>query len=239
MTKSNKILGVRIDSFSRKELREYCRQKLSGDKFCQVATVNPEFLVYGEHNPDFKDLLNETDLNICDGVGISVLERLFSHKKIQRISGVEVAQTLCEVCAQTGKRVFFLGGYHVADKAAAAMKKMFPSLIVAGTLDGDFETFDEVLSAQPDAILVAFGSPKQEDWLAQKAHKIPSLRIGVGVGGTFDFWSGQVPRAPGWMQRAGLEWLFRLVHQPARWRRIVRATIVFPILFIREKFSKY
>lgn len=231
------MLGVRLDNLNRSELKAQFKEILQGNKFCQLATVNPEFLVYAHKYPKFKNLLNKTTLNICDGAGMSWMELLLYGKKLHRIPGVSVAELLCEVCAEEKKSIFFFGGFNVAEKAAQKMLKKYPNLKIVGTWDGDEHTFDEINTTKPEAILVAMGSPKQENWLSEKAPKINSLRIGIGVGGTFDFWSGNVRRAPLWMQKIGLEWLFRLITQPQRWKRIMQAVIVFPILMIKNRFS--
>ncbi len=230
-----KILGIEIDQLSRKQLREILKEQLQQKKFFHIATVNPEFLVEANHNKKFKQVLQNCDLKVCDGAGISILARLLLNKKIVRISGVEIAEILCAVCEEENKSLFFLGGFEVADKAAAKMKKKYPHLKIAGTLDGDENTLAEVEIKHPDAILVAFGAPKQEYWLADKDKQINDLKIGIGVGGTFDFWAGKAKRAPNFMQKIGLEWLWRLFLYPKRIKRIFTAVIIFPILMIRER----
>lgn len=230
------ILGVRIDILSPQAVDASITQALDGSTFAHIATVNPEFLVHAHHDADFRALLNATNANICDGFGLSLVGRILHGVRIPRIPGVELADRICAHAAKSGKSVFFLGGRGVADRAAKAMQKKYPDLIIAGTCDGDEHTFEEVARTKPSVVLVAFGSPKQEQWLAQNGKKIPSLRIGVGVGGTFDFWSGAVRRAPRIMCHLGLEWLFRLIMEPKkRIRRIIRAVVVFPWLAIREK----
>ncbi|MCF7918034.1 WecB/TagA/CpsF family glycosyltransferase [Candidatus Gracilibacteria bacterium] len=236
---SCQILGVRIDQISKKAIRDILIQKLQQGTFCHIATVNPEFLVETSRNPKFKTILNQTSLNICDGAGISILGRFFYGKKIERITGVELAEIICEVAEKLGKSVFLLGGWGVGKLVEQKICSMFPKLKIVGTLDGDVNTFEEVQNANPDIVLVAFGAPKQEYWIAEKGSQISSLRIGIGVGGTFDFWAGKALRAPEILRKLGLEWLWRLILQPRRWRRIVNAVIVFPWLVVREKVKKH
>jgi len=234
-----KLLGVPVDQMNRSVLRENLRNKLLGNSFCHVATLNPEFLVEGQKNVQFRAILNETSLNICDGIGIRILSRLLYGKKIDRIPGVELAEMICEETSKLGKSVFFLGGYGVASVAAEKMKNKFPGLKIAGTLDGDMESFDKIKDTNPDVVLVAFGAPNQEYWLAQYGAGISSLRIGIGIGGTFDFWAGKTRRAPDWMRKFGLEWLFRLFYEPQkRGGRIFRAVMVFPWMVLREKLRR-
>ena len=229
------ILNVDIDQISRKEIDSVLEEKLNGERLCQIATVNPEFLVEANQNQSFKTALIKADLKICDGIGISLLSRLFLNKRIERISGVEVAERVCKMCAKTGKSIFFLGGYSVAKKVEQKMCSMYPGLKVAGAMDGTVTTFDAVAEANPDAILVAFGAPEQELWIQEFGKRIPSLRIAVGVGGTFDFWTGKTIRAPKILQKLGLEWLWRLILEPhKRGKRIFNAVCVFPYLFVRS-----
>ncbi len=227
------LLGVRIDSFSRSVLEEKITKALNGTELINIATVNPEFLLEATKNNTFFTYLQNTTLNICDGFGISFLSKIFYKKKIIRITGVEVAEILCKIAAKTNKSVFFLGGKKVAKTSSQQMKIKYPNLKVAGYLDGDELSFQEINESNPDIVLVAFGAPKQELWIQKYAQKIPSIKIAVGVGGTFDFWSEKIRRAPKWMQKCGIEWLFRLYLEPQkRWKRIWMAVIIFPLTMI-------
>ena len=135
---------------------------------------------------------------------------------------------VCGVAAKLNKSVFFLGGFEVADKAAQKMQQKFPTLKIAGTLDGDPKNLNKIcVQSNPDILLVAFGAPTQEFWIQKFAPQIPSLKLAIGVGGTFDFWAGKVRRAPKFLRTIGLEWLWRLFQEPIkRFGRIFRAVIV-------------
>ncbi|MCF7812766.1 WecB/TagA/CpsF family glycosyltransferase [Candidatus Gracilibacteria bacterium] len=233
--KSFRLLGIRIDQISRDEIRSLIAQKLQSDTFCHIATVNPEFLVEAQKNKRFREILEQTDLNICDGAGIELLGKLLYGEKIERIPGVELAEMICGIAAQEEKSVFFLGGRGVAKASEQKMCSKYKNLQSVGAIDGNPETFEEVKKTQPNVILVAFGAPKQEYWLAEKGSQIPSLRLGIGVGGTFDFWAGKANRAPKILRNIGLEWFWRLATQPSRWRRILNAVVIFPFLSIQEK----
>ena len=234
-----KFLGVRIDSFSIEEVARIFAEKLNGGKFCHIATVNPEFLVTAKDDEAFRKILNHTEVNICDGVGIQIMSGLLHGKKIERITGVHVAELLCKICEQEGKSLFFLGGRGVAEIAAFNMKNKYPNLKIAGFAEGSpHELLDEVKNTRPDAILVAYGAPSQEKWLAKYHKEIPSLRIGIGIGGTFDFWTGKLKRAPEFAQKIGIEWLWRLAQEPkTRAKRIWRAVFVFTNNALRDRFG--
>jgi N-acetylglucosaminyldiphosphoundecaprenol N-acetyl-beta-D-mannosaminyltransferase len=238
--KSIEILGVRIDDVSRQQLVEKFVRFLNSDKFSHISTVNPEFLVEASRNLKFREILNKTSLNVCDGVGISLLSRLFYSQSINRITGVETAEILCQVCEKEEKSVYLIGGFGVAKKAAQSLSKKYPKLKIAGYEDGNPAKLSEkLIKSKPDVVLVAFGAPKQEIWLQTFANDIPSIKIGIGIGGTFDFWAGKVKRAPLFIQKIGVEWLWRLFHEPIkRGKRILKAVFVFPYFVIREKFFK-
>jgi N-acetylglucosaminyldiphosphoundecaprenol N-acetyl-beta-D-mannosaminyltransferase len=197
--------------------------------------VNPEFLVEAHQNKLFQTLLKNT-FNICDGAGIQFLGKLFYRQNIPRITGVALAELLCKICEQEERSIFFLGGFGVAQKAAKVVQIQFPKLKITGAIDGHPDKLaTEITESKPDVILVAFGAPKQEYWLQKFGSQIPGLKIGVGIGGTFDFWTKKTHRAPQWMQKIGLEWVWRLIQEPKRVKRIFNAVCVFPWLVIREK----
>ena len=238
--KSIEILGVRIDDVNQQKLIDKFVLFLNSKSFNHVTTVNPEFLVEAKSNSKFREILNKTKLNVCDGVGISLLSKLFYSTKINRITGVETAEILCKTCEKEGKSVYLIGGFGVSIKAAESLLKRFPKLKIAGHEDGNpAKLSDKLIESKPDVVLVAFGAPKQEIWLNTFAKDIPSLKIGIGIGGTFDFWAGKVKRAPKFIQKIGLEWVWRLFQEPLkRGKRIFRAVFVFPYLVIRDKFCK-
>ncbi len=235
-----KLLGIRIDNHDETKIEEIFDDFLASKKFNHIATVNPEFLVEANKNTSFKNILNGTELNICDGSGISIWSKLLYKKSIQRIPGVHIAELLCKTTAKNNKTVYFLGGFGVAKEAAKVMKKKYTNLKVAGFEDGDPKSISKKLKeANPDVILVAFGAPAQEEWIKTFITEIPNCRIAGGFGGTFDFWAGKIDRAPFWMQKIGIEWLFRLLKEPKkRGNRIFNAVIVFSYLIVKEKFSK-
>lgn len=238
------ILSIPIDNLTRLEVEDWIVTALinpssrdlgSKTNFQHIATVNPEFLVEAKKNLKFKKILQQTSLNVCDGFGIQFWARILYKKSIHRVTGVELAETICRIAAERKKSIYFLGGFGVAAKAAAVMKSKYPALIIAGTEDGDPNNIsDQLKQVQPAIIFVAFGAPKQEFWL-QRFGADSGATIGIGIGGTFDFWTGKAIRAPKLFRSIGLEWLWRLITQPQRWKRIWNATVVFSWMVVREK----
>ncbi|MDQ7028685.1 MAG: WecB/TagA/CpsF family glycosyltransferase [Ardenticatenia bacterium] len=192
-----------------------------------LVTVNPEFLVEARHNDTFRRVLQEADLPLADGVGITVAARLAGTPLQERIPGVDLLVRLACESARRGWRPFFLGGAPgVARRAAERLQRRWPALRVAGWYAGH-PTPEEtpaiiarVRRAAPDLLFVAYGHPKQDLWIAR--HKAAlGVPVMMGVGGAFDYIAGVVPRAPAAMRRWGLEWLYRLYRQPWRWRRML------------------
>jgi len=228
LVKSPTLLGVPISGLNEAEIKQQLKTFLEGSSFNHVATVNPEFLVEAHKNKAFKKLLNHTALNVCDGFGISFWTKILYKKNITRITGVSLAETLCAMAADQQKSVYFLGGFGVAEKVAELMAQKHPTLKVAGFEDGSPKTLSpELKNAQPDIIFVAFGAPAQEFWIDTFKPELKQTKIAIGIGGTFDFWTGKAVRAPKLMQKLGREWLWRLITQPKRLKRIYNSVVVF------------
>jgi len=234
-----KVLDVRIDSLPEDQLSATIAGILESNRFHHLCTVNPEFLVLSQKNDDFKKCLNASHLNICDGFGITFWTKILYNKNIVRIPGVEVATLVCAQAEKLGKSVYLLGGFGVTPRAIDYLKSQFPTLKIAGHQDGSPEELNQdIIDTQPEIILVAFGAPTQELWLQEYGKKIPSCKLGIGIGGTFDFWSGKVKRAPTLMRKLGIEWLWRLMMEPIkRGKRIYTAVVVFSWLMILERFK--
>lgn len=206
----------------------------------QVCTVNPEFIIEARRRPVFSRTLAAADLCTPDGVGVLWAARRAGVRLDERVTGSDAIYRLSERAAVQGWRVFYLGAAAgVAERAAAALARLYPGLQVAGTFagspaDGDWAQIRQRLAAaRADLLFVAYGHPRQDIWIHQHRDELP-VAVAMGVGGAFDFVAGVTPRAPLWMQRLGLEWLFRLVRQPWRWRRMTTLP-VFALLVLLER----
>lgn len=236
------ILGVYIDPISPKEARGRASSWLTQDKGQHtIFTPNPEFLVHAYHDKKFFELLRRGSLNIPDGTGLTLLAPLYGFTVRHRIRGVDFMRELCAIAEKNHKSIFLLGGRgDVAHTTAQELKKQFPKLIIKGASEGLRDASDRgreyhqlialINMVKPDIVFVAFGAPKQESWIEDSLALLPSVKIAMGVGGSFDYISGAVARAPKLLQSLGFEWLYRLFQQPKRAKRIIRALCVFPVL---------
>lgn len=243
----HQILGVPVDTVNLDgavdRIAEWLRAPEPGLR--HVVTVNPEFVIAARRNPSFQAVLQEASLSTADGIGIVLAARILSLPIQDRVSGVDLVDRLAARSPENC-RMFFLGAEPgVAAQAQRVLEKRYPDVQIVGSYSGaprdeDFGKIErELKAARPTVLLVAFGHPRQDLWIDRHRERLDAhgILIAVGVGGTFDYLSGRVPRAPYPVRRLGLEWLFRLVRQPRRWRRQL-ALPLFVVLVLRERFRR-
>lgn len=244
------IFGVRLDELdSLDQLRAMATGFLDGDRTFRIFTPNPEILLRARSDPAYADVLRSADLALPDGTGVTLVQTLRDGRSVRRWPGVEIAAFLVRLAAERGETVAFVGGAPDVAERAAARWRALPGLkvVVAGAgvdvdedgsarpAEGDDEMIDAIRSAAPAIVLVGLGAPKQERWIARHADAFPSVRVMIGVGGAFDMWAGSRRRAPRAFRTLGLEWLWRLALEPRRLPRIIRATVVFPVLAVFDR----
>jgi N-acetylglucosaminyldiphosphoundecaprenol N-acetyl-beta-D-mannosaminyltransferase len=219
------ILGVRVDDVTQQEALDFMMGWVQAGTLHQVATVNVEFIMEARRNPPFRRVLAETSLCVPDGVGVLWAARRSGRALRERVPGVDLVDRISQQAAAAGWRLFFLGAEPgVAEKASRILEERYPDLQVAGCFAGsphpseDDELVERVRAAHPDVLLVAYGAPKQDLWIARNQRRI-GVPVALGVGGSFDFIAGKTRRAPAWVQRLGLEWFYRLLQEPWRLRR--------------------
>jgi len=204
-------------------------ERLQNGVGTHVVTLNAEMTMQAEQNKSLAQVIKSAELVVPDGAGVVLFLRWLRWQKVQRVPGIELAETLLRQLGQkqTGASVFFYGGAPgVADKAAEFWLSQVPGLRVAGTHSGFHSQAEEeqlrrtLAQLQPQVIFVGLGVPRQELWIAQNRKFCPRA-IWIGVGGSFDIWSGIKDRAPAWLANNHLEWLYRLYKEPWRWRRML------------------
>jgi N-acetylglucosaminyldiphosphoundecaprenol N-acetyl-beta-D-mannosaminyltransferase len=191
-----------------------------------VATVNPEFVMRARVDRSFHRVLEQAALCLADGTGVVWAMRRQGCPQPERVAGSDLVPLLAELCSRRGWRPFLLGARPgVAKTAAERLEGDHPGLRVAGTHSGsphpddDAEALRRIAAVRPDILLVAYGAPLQELWIARNRARL-AVPVAIGVGGTLDYLAGRVRRAPGWVRKLHLEWLWRLALQPARLGRM-------------------
>ena len=221
------ILGVRVDPVTMTQAVAQVEGYMDEKKNVLIATANAEMIMRATHDTELKDILNAAALVVPDGAGTVWAAHHLGYEMPERVAGYDLAQELMRIAPSKKQRVFFFGSAPgVAEKAKAKAEALYPGIEIVGTRDGDFKPEDEpaiieeIKAAKPDLLLAALGVPKQEKWLYAHLQEL-NVPVSIGVGGTLDVMAGVMKRAPYWMQKAKLEWLFRGLLQPKRAGRLM------------------
>lgn len=226
------LLGFDIDTFTFDEAVEYAKT-ISG----QVVTINPEMM----SNPEMIEIVNNSELVIPDGIGVQIGLKIAGYN-VRRIPGVQFAYKMLEECAKSNLAVALVGAKpDIVKLACEKLKEQIPNLNIIYVQDGYFKDdkriFNELKEKSPRLVLCALGSPKQEFFIKEAKKNMPSSLF-IGVGGSFDVWSGVIQRAPEIWQKLGLEWLYRTIKEPKRFKRIFPTLPLFVVKVLRERFFK-
>ncbi|OUQ75167.1 WecB/TagA/CpsF family glycosyltransferase [Flavonifractor sp. An100] len=224
------ILGVQFDNLTRQEAAQRGAELLEENQFHYVVTPNPEFLLAAEGDREFRNILNEADLVLPDGIGVVYSAKILGTPLKGRVPGIEFAQDMLECLNEKGGRLYLLGAKPgVAEEAGRRILERYPQIVLCGTHDGYFKDEQavllEVAAARPDLLFVCLGAPKQEKWMARWG-KHTGARLAIGLGGCLDVFAGNVERAPEAWRKLGLEWAYRLKQEPSRASRMARLPLV-------------
>ncbi|MDD3419053.1 MAG: WecB/TagA/CpsF family glycosyltransferase [Candidatus Gastranaerophilales bacterium] len=236
--KIKKILGCKVDLKSFDEAFSAFEKFVQDDCSHQIITINPEMITAAQNDEEFMTIINESDMNIPDGIGVTLALRILGVSQ-ERVPGIDFSAKVLEYCAKNGFGVALIGAkFEVIEKACENLKAKYEGLNIVFCHDGYFENEDEILSelqkTNPKVLLLGVGSPRQEK-IIYKYKKILNRTIMIGVGGSFDVFSGIVKRAPVVFQKLGLEWFYRLAMQPERFSRVFPALPLFLVRVILNK----
>ena len=219
------ILGVRVDAVTYADTLDIIEQWIAQRGPHQIATANPEFVMAAQRDHEFRRTLLGADLCVADGVGLLWAARRLGQRLPERVTGSDLVPLVAQRAAARGWRLYLLGaGPGVAEQTAQLLTQQNPGLRIAGVYAGTPSAADApaivqwIQQAAPDVLFVAYGAPAQDLWIARHKEAL-AVPVMMGVGGAFDHIAGVQRRAPAWVQRIHLEWLFRLITQPWRWRR--------------------
>jgi N-acetylglucosaminyldiphosphoundecaprenol N-acetyl-beta-D-mannosaminyltransferase len=236
------ILGLPVDKVDMAGAVARVRELVSENRTCQVVTLNSEIAMTAQEDSELARVICEADLVVPDGAGVVWASRVLGVSLPERVAGFDLMQELLAFAADHHWPVFFLGAEPgVAEEAVECVRRRLPGLIVAGTHHGFFDKQEEaaviekVNSGGARLVFVGMGAPRQDFWIASNKTHIKEA-ICIGVGGSFNVLAGKVKRAPDWMGRCGLEWLFRLICQPSRFVRML-ALPRFVVRVLREKLA--
>ncbi|UOR11652.1 WecB/TagA/CpsF family glycosyltransferase [Halobacillus amylolyticus] len=216
-----------IKATNQQLLNDYLYPAIDAKEKKFIVTANPEIVMAAEEEYFYKKILKQADYVIADGIGVVIGSRLMREPLPERIAGYDLMQQLLEKANQDQLRCYFLGSkQEILDKAVAKVKVNFPDLVIAGSHHGYFDINDPSIAeaiekAQPDFIFVGLGFPNQEKWIHRYSNQF-SHGMFMGVGGSFDGLAGHVKRAPKIWQKLNVEWLYRLIKQPSRWKRMLQ-----------------
>lgn len=231
-----KIQGFDVDSFTFDEAVEWAYTNHG-----QIVTINPEMISAAHSFPDFAKVIQGAELVVPDGIGVELGLKILGHK-VHRIAGIDLGKALIIKFSKENKSVAMIGAKpEVVSAAVENLKKEIPSLNMVYFHDGYFNNEDEIIKsivdASPDLILAALGSPKQEFFISKLKQFLPSATM-IGLGGSFDVWAGAVERAPKIYQKLGIEWLYRTIKEPKRFKRIFPALPLFVLKVFKERLTK-
>lgn len=235
------LLGVKVHNLDMATTLAAIRGFIASGKPHIIVTADASGIARAQTDEDFRNLINEADLVTPDGVGVIWGAAKLGTPLIERVSGVEIAEQMCRLSAEDGFSIYFLGAAPgVAALAAEKMSQKYPGLKIAATHNGYFDPSEdaavaaEVKASGAQALLVAMGIPRQEKFIRDNMDKL-GVSVAMGVGGSFDVFSGKVKRAPKLIQKCGIEWLYRFLQDPKNKLSKIRLVRQFRAMVRREK----
>lgn len=221
------ILGVHVARMNLQQVLDWVRIMVEQGRPRHVVTANAEIIYKSYREPDFAAILGKADLVTADGFGVVLASRILGQNLQERVTGIELIQGIFSIAEEKGWGIYFLGARpEVVEKTVLNVLSKHPMLRVAGYHHGYYsqeetaEVVSNISKAKPDILLAALGVPRQEVFIQENLKNL-NIPISIGVGGSFDVLAGVVKRAPLWMQRYGLEWLYRLIKEPWRLKRMM------------------
>lgn len=232
------LLGFNIDNYTFEEAVSVAKGLIDGHKVSQIVTINPEMFYTAENDSNFANIIKEAEMVIPDGIGVKIALKL-TGKNAFRIPGVDFAKRLLKEASASGIPVAVIGAKEeVVNKAVSNLRSEISGINIVyyhnGYFDNDEVIYNELKAKSPKLILVALGSPRQEQFI-YNAKKILNPSLMIGIGGSLDVWSGYVKRAPKAFRILGLEWLYRTITQPSRLKRIFPALPLFLMKVLSSK----
>ncbi|MGO8670890.1 MAG: WecB/TagA/CpsF family glycosyltransferase [Capsulimonadaceae bacterium] len=237
---SVRLLGLRVDCVAPDAALVQIEDYIASRTPRHVVTADASMVVIAKSDPELESIVDNADMVTADGSGILWAARRLRLAIREKVSGVDLVAELSRLSAEKGYRLYFLGAApQVAEQAAANLAARYPGVQIVGTHDGYFTAeqehgvVEEIAALKPDVLFVAMGIPKQEKWISRHKERL-GVPVSLGIGGSFDVYAGRVRRAPLWMQRNGLEWLYRLCADPKKITKVSKLPR-FALMTIRQQ----
>lgn len=233
-----KILGFNVITYNEEKLLDNIFKDYKQNNQIFIVNVNPEIAINNYKNEEFKQILNKQKYQIPDGSGIVWASKRRKGNIKKRITGIDLMLKICEETQKYSSKIYLYGGKDkIAEKTKEELEKTYPKIKIVGTCDGycdENKAIQDIIETKPDILFVGLGSPKQEEFIIKYMDKLKKVRILMPVGGSFDVISGIKKRAPDWIIKCNLEWLYRLFQEPKRIFRQIKL-VRFIFLIIGEK----
>ncbi|MFZ5949936.1 MAG: WecB/TagA/CpsF family glycosyltransferase [Candidatus Rifleibacteriota bacterium] len=236
------ILDIPLKNLTMSEALDSIVSMFSEKQRQQICFINADCANLAWNDAGYMSILHKTTMNLADGIGLKIAGRMTGRQIRQNVNGTDLFPRLASVMAEKRRSIFFLGARPEVNQALIeTMREKFPGLVIAGGQHGYFkpeeenEIIERINRLNPDLLLVAFGAPRQEKWIAANLDRL-KVKVAMGVGGLFDFYSGRINRAPIWMREIGMEWFYRFWQEPQRmWKRYFVGNLVFLYRVVRSK----
>ncbi|MBQ3389799.1 MAG: WecB/TagA/CpsF family glycosyltransferase [Firmicutes bacterium] len=232
-------MGVPVDMVDYEEALARFKTFVEEDGVSLIVTPNSEIVVNAGKNEELMEAIKQAEMVIPDGIGLVYASKILGHPLRERVTGIDFLGRALAYLAETGKTAFLFGSKPgIAEKAAARMEQAYPGLKIVGTRNGYFKEEEEegilreINEAAPDLLCVALGSPKQELFVLKYKDRL-NAKAAIGIGGSLDVWSGDLKRAPEFYRKHGLEWLYRFIQEPSRYKRMA----ALPLFMLKVIFS--
>ena len=235
-----KILGFDVTTYKTEELIENIFSDYSRNEQLFIVNINPEIVVSNYKNEELKNVFNKQKYQIPDGSGIVWASKKNNGQITERITGIDLMEKICEKSQEFNSRIYLYGGKkEIAEKAKQELEIKYQKIKVIGTIDGycdENKVIEEIKSLKPDILFVGLGSPLQEDFIIKHGKELDGVKIIMPVGGSFDVISKTKKRAPEWMIKKNIEWLYRLFKEPVRiFRQIKLIKFMWLVVTNKEK----
>jgi N-acetylglucosaminyldiphosphoundecaprenol N-acetyl-beta-D-mannosaminyltransferase len=237
-----RVLGIRFDNLTVAEAVAEIVRRTEAAGPSQVCFLNAHCVNLAGRDAEYRETLRSADLALPDGIGLRLAGKMLGYRVRENVNGTDLFPALCQALSGSGKGIYLLGARPgIAEQVARWLASHYPDVDVRGSRHGYFSAaeldglLDDIRRSEASVLLVALGAPRQDLWIRRHLART-GVKVALGVGGLFDFYSGRIPRAPMWLRELGLEWLYRLIQEPGRlWRRYLVGNLVFLARVVRDR----